>query len=318
MTVQNWDLEFLNHNELRSYPLAMDATKYDITGSFLLPNDFIVGAYLATHAGADVDPGRFTIKSVVNYTAGFNVVIGYYNGSIIVPVAATLIPHDGHQRYDAYRLNGIGDFNDISGFLVIGQLDNISEQPPGLWNFDLAGGRLDLDAIRPFIRAVTGLRVRNGNDLSGLITGDIILSAGTNFRITPVIVDDEDPVIVFDAIEGEGLNEVCVCDGDLAVAPCIRTINKRPPTADGDFHLAGSECVVISPIQYGLLIEDTCCKPCCGPDELLTVTQQAQLLDREAATMESILTNLEAQVSQMSQSLLGSRLGDTNCDSAVG
>ena len=55
MPIGIWNLEWLNHNSQRSYPLAEDATKTDITGTFTLPDDFILGLYFPIHAGLDVD-----------------------------------------------------------------------------------------------------------------------------------------------------------------------------------------------------------------------------------------------------------------------
>ena len=43
MPLSQWNLEFLNHNAQRSYPLTADATKQDLTGSFVIPDDFLVG-----------------------------------------------------------------------------------------------------------------------------------------------------------------------------------------------------------------------------------------------------------------------------------
>ena len=43
MPLSQWNLEFLNHNAQRSYPLTDESTKTDTTNSFTIPDDFIVG-----------------------------------------------------------------------------------------------------------------------------------------------------------------------------------------------------------------------------------------------------------------------------------
>ena len=42
MPLSTWNLEWLNHNSQRNYPIADDATGYDETGTFKIPEDFIV------------------------------------------------------------------------------------------------------------------------------------------------------------------------------------------------------------------------------------------------------------------------------------
>lgn len=315
MATRNWNLEWLNHNANRDYPLTNDAAGYDVSNEFRLPRDFVVSMYLSIGAAQNVDPARFAIKTIGVYATGFNVVIGYYSGSELITVASALIPRDGHVKNTAYRLGGVGDFVDTDGWLVVNQFDNIDLQPPGQWQFSLEGGRLELDVIRPQIRGVSSIRVQNGQELSDPIVGDIIVRAGRNQRITPVLVSGQDPVLVWDAIEGEGLNEECVCDGDVTKGPCIRTMNKIPPTTDGDFTLLGNDCAEFNPIENGLVLKDVCAQPCCGCPELEAVTAALEEFGRQATTLENFLVSLEARVTQMDQVVLGSRLGDRGCNS---
>lgn len=306
------NLEWLDHNTERNYPLTLDATAKDLTDSFELPEDFIVSLYLSVHAGLNVDPAKFFIKTVGVYSSGFSVVVGYDADSGAVPVASALIARASHSVYTPYRLGGLGDFVDTTGTIVIGKLDNIDEQPAGQFEFDLAGGRLEVDAVRPLIRGISSLQVQNGSDLSDRIYGHVVLRAGNNFRITPVIEAGQDPEIVFDAIEGDGLNEECVCPGDEASVP-IRYINQIPPDADGNFTLVGNDCIDISPLSTGVRLSDECSDPCCGCEELQVITQELETFGRQATTLENFLVDLESRVTQMDQVVLGSRLGDQGC-----
>ena len=313
MSIRNWNSEWLSHNANRDYPLTVEASGYSVDGTFRLPRDFIVACYLSLNAAHNVDPARFTIKSIGVFSTGATLVIGYQTDEEVITVATAMIPRDSHVKNAPYRLGGVGDYSDLDGWIVINQFDSLDEQPAGSWRFDIDGGRLELDVVRPQIRGVTRLRAQNGSELSDPITGDIILRAGRNMRITPVVVSGQDPAFVFDAIEGEGLNEDCICDGDVEKGPPIRTINKIPPTVDGDFTLLGNECLEFVPIENGLQAKDTCSEPCCGCPELEAVTQALEEFGRQATTLENFLVSLEARVTQMDQSILGSRLGDRGC-----
>lgn len=311
---KNWNVEFLDHNTERRYPLAQHASCRDITGEFVLPNDFLVGLYLPISAAfTNIRLGHFTLRSIAAYATGFVITIGYENeAGDILPVATASFSRDLHKAYDAYQLRGLGDFYDSFGQIIIGKLDNIDQQPAGQWNFNLSGGALEIECMRPQLRGVSQLRIQNGTTLSDPLTGDIVLRAGANMRITPISEVGKDTVIQFDAIAGEGLSKVCICAGDFASGP-IKTINNIGPTSNGNFTLLGSDCLTIDTIQNGLQLNDVCSKPCCGCEELATVTQQLEQFGRSATTSENFLTSLEARVSQMDQAVLASKLGDRGC-----
>jgi len=314
MTTHIRNTQWLDQNGERSYPLAIDATSQDITGSFELPDDFLVAMRLAVHAGLAVDPAKFYIKSLINDPSGFGITIGYDDGSADgVNVATCNISRSAYSKYQRFGLVGIGDFIDANGWLQLGVLDSIDLQPPGQFAFTLAGSRLETDVVQPMIRGISGVRVQNGSTLSPLITGDLIIQAGRNQRITPIIVEGEDTVLVFDSISGEGLNADCVCDDDVENAPAIRMINGVGPTSDGRFTFLGDDCIEFTGIENGLQVRDLCSNPCCGCTELVTVTAQMQTNQRVIITLENYIQRLGVQVDSFHTNVLGSRLGDRGC-----
>ena len=312
MTIHIRNLEWGDHNSERSYPLTVESTKSDLTGSFELPDDFITGLTLAVGVGVNWLPNRFYLKSVGNYATGFGIVIGYDDDSSAgLTVATANIARGAYSPYEYYRLTGVGNFLDAAGTVQLGKISSIDLQPGGQFEFDRDGGQLETDTINPQIRTIQSLSVVNGTDISDKIYGDVELVAGRNMRITAVVIGDTTQ-IVFDAIEGEGLNEACVCEGDPTALP-IRTINGIPGTSDGDFTLIGNTCLVFDPITNGLRISDVCSEPCCGCEELEIVTSQLEQFGRQATTLENFLVDLEARVTQMDQIVLGSRLNDRGC-----
>jgi len=307
-----FNIEWLSLNSQRAYPLADDASGIDLTGSFKLPKDFLVELGLPVHAGLNIDPGKFYVRYISAFATGFSITVAYDGSEGIVNVASALIARQSHTKNQSYALGGVGDFADSFGRVVIGSLDAIDQEPQGRFELSFANGRLDTDAIRPMIRGLSSLRVRNGADLSQPIYGDVILTAGANIRLTTVIVGGEDPVIVIDAIEGEGLIEECVCEGD-EVAPPIRRINNVAPTAAGDFTLGGDDCLSIEAIQNGLIIRDICSHPCCTCSDMEKVTDDLSRFGEQITTMINFQTRLTSSVTQFEQVVLGSKLNDTGC-----
>jgi hypothetical protein len=312
MPQATWNLEWLNHNSQRHYPLVDEAAGKDVSGSFQLPEDFLVELDLPIHAGLDVDPAKFYIKNIGVYGTGFSIVVGYDAVGGAVDAATALINRNTHVRNQTYALGGIGDFDDTFGKLTIGRLDAIDQQPDGFFEFDVEQTRLTPSAIRPIIRGVSSISVRSGSNLSERLVGDIELQAGQNIQIVPILVAGADPVLRISAISGEGLIEECVCEGEV-VGPPIRRINGVPPTAAGDFTFLGNECLDVNAIENGLKLDDVCSEPCCGCVELEAITRDLEAFGARATTLENFLVRLESSVSNMEQVVLGAVLRDRGC-----
>ena len=310
MPIGNWNLQWLNHNSQRSYPLTEQATKTDITETITLPDSFIVGLYLTIHSGLAFAPNNFFIRTVVIAPTGFTLTVGYTADGITTDVATAVIAKNNYIPNQSYALGGVNNFDDCVGRVVLGVLDEINKLPIGAYTFDLAGGALETDAIRPMIRAVSRLRVLNNNELSAPIYGDVVLVAGTNVRLSVASVASTTE-ITFDAIAGTNLNQDCQCAVPQTGA-CITCINGVCST-DGTFTFAQDECISIQPITNGLSFADTCASPCCGCTELDAITQQINRFGDGVTTLQNFVTRLGSEVAQMSLVVLGSKLGDTSC-----
>lgn len=302
-------VEWLDQNTERNYPLAMSAGGVDQTGAFKLPTNLLVGLRLAVNVGLIVDPGGFYLKSLSVFPAGLGLVIGY--GDAEVTVASTTIARSAFSTFSQYRLNGIGDFLDVEGYVTLGQLDGLDTQPTGSFTFEKSQGLLEVDCVVPSIRGISGIRVLNGASLSRRLTGDVVFVARRNQRISVVDVPGEDPQIVWDGVSGDNLNEACVCDDTVQGEPITSIGNVTP--VNGRITLFGSDCLDIVPGVGSIQLENQCSKPCCGRTELETLTQALETLSRQIITFETRMANLEARSGQFEQAVLGSRLGDGAC-----
>lgn len=311
MPIGNWNLQWLNHNSQRSYPLTDWATKVDTRGAIKLPDSFLVALYLPISATNDVNAGRFFLKNLLISPTGFNILIGYQPASgDPVDVAGANIARASFAPNRSYALGGIDQFNDTIGHLVIGSLDEIDKLPPGFYTFNLAGGALEPDAIRPAIRGISRLRVQNNAEISDYIYGDVTLVAGTNIRLS-VAYTAEDTKVIFDAISGSNMNADCVCPSPTS-GECIRCIN-GVCSDNGSFTIISNECVDITPGSNSLTFTDTCAKPCCGCAELEELNLQLDLFANGVTTLQNFVSRLGAEVAQMSLVVLGSKLNDSGC-----
>jgi len=313
MPLSQFNLPFLNHNAQREYPLAAQSTGTDKTGSFTLPFEFLVEMDIPINASMEMLPANLFIRQIGVYPTGYSITVAYEGTSTISDVATALIPRTTHQRTTPYNLGGIYPFDDINGKVVIGRLEAIDDQPAGMWEFDPDATRIDPDAVRPQIRGVQALIVANGTQRSVPLTGDIELVPGTNMQIIPVVTEGQDPKLIFNAVEGEGLIQDCICEGDLADAPCIRKINGVTATPEGNFYLVGDECLEIQQTDNGLRITDKCCLPCCGCEELEAITRDLERFNQQRSILETFVGTLQTQVTTMELTVLGSRLGDQGC-----
>ena len=72
-----WNLEFQNQNSQRRYPLTEDSSVTDTSGTFTLPNSFLLELDLPISSGMNVDPSSFFIYQLGVYANGYSILLGY-------------------------------------------------------------------------------------------------------------------------------------------------------------------------------------------------------------------------------------------------
>lgn len=311
MSESYWNIQFLNANAQRAYPLTQAATKLDTSGTFEIPNDFILGVYLPVHAGLNVQPHKFYISSIAIFSAGVRITISYDDGGSGTIVATAAVPRSTHTEYAEYTLVGQGDFEDTHGRIVIGSLNAIAALPAGAYEFNWDGAQLEVDGIWPMIQYVSGLVFVNNGQRSARLVGDVEIVAGSRLRFTTADVDTPNPKVRWDVIDGENLNQDCECT-DVLGTP-IRTINGEPPTPAGDFTLASGDCIELMPTTHGLTLKNTCAKPCCDCPELRNLTDELKFFGSEARTVDGFVRRLQSLADTTTNVILGSTLNDESC-----
>lgn len=274
------NLDFLNLNSLRSYPIKDGLSRISVDGSYTIPNNFIVDAQLA----ASYDPTRrFYISGLSN--PGDRVVIeladqlDVFAGSFTIMIA-------GFVEYTECYFTPSTNYVGATGILTIGSLDGIGNLPTGLFNFTLATTELEARAIIPALEGINRLIFQNADGTTVALTGDVQLLARTNLRFKK---DPSANRIIIDGGDGLGLNANCA-----AILPCITTINGVPPDDGGNFTLDFSDCASLEtiPAGTGLILSDICCKPCMGCNDIEELTNRLTQVESALLTLRDYYNNL--------------------------
>lgn len=304
-----WNVEWPNVNASRKYPLSLDATLRDSSGSFQLPTDLVVDLVIPVHTSMTpaVDFTKFHVSQVGIFSAG--VVISFaYDGTVFATVN---VAESTFEPYSTYAINGTGEFSDSTGWVTIGGLEDTLKSA-GAWSFDVNGARLHPTTIRPDIRNVTSLVVIDDTGESRALSGDIVLTAGNNFKLRVELKEDyadrTRDRIVFDAIDGSNMTQDCECNNVDYEAPCIRTINGVSAGDSGNVSIQpGSTCIEVTTEGNTITIADTCSEPCCDCRELDIVITAMETVANQIVEIEQAAQQLEAQVSATRINLLASR-----------
>ena len=95
--------------------------------------------------------------------------------------------------------------------------------------------------------------------------------------------------------ENLGLNKQCP-----ATPQTVTSINGVLPDSDGNFYIIGANCVSLTPIEYGLSLQDSCGQPCIGCSEMGTVTDRLVSLETDLLTTRDYVTSLQTLLTQLS------------------
>lgn len=329
---------WLNTNSLRNYPLSQSATGVSSQTGFKLPDDLFVDMKLAvpyvfnTLATASAvfsfHPATFQILHIDVYPQGFVVTVGAtnstnfpFNITTVVAVSepisfATFEPYSTVQLLGStFTANSKAayDFSGSYGVLTLGNISGL-QGLGGRISFSLAEGRLEASVVSFGPRRISGFKVASAGNLSPLLHGQITLTSGPNHNIAVTGSATAGYVLNFNAIDGQGLADICPCS-DVELGPCIRTINNVPPTTLGNITLVGSDCISVTSEESTSTIDiaDTCAKPGCGCNELQVLVADVEALTTNLGLLQAQMAILASGTNSLQNTCLGSQIDSTSC-----
>jgi len=285
------NLDFLNLNSLRNYPIKENCSRLDTSTVLTIPNDLIVDIQLAASSAVDL---RCYIASLTNLTTSIIITVADHDDLVIGTFSIT---KSTATKYGEYLLDPTADYIGAAGRLVIGDLTGINKQPIGIYSFAFANTELETRTIIPSVKGINRMLFVNADGKSFSQTANVKIVARTNVRFS---YDEAHGVIILDAGENIGLNTKCE-----EVAPCIQTINSVPPDFAGNFTLDADGCAQFNVIaaNTGLLLTDTCYQACMGCEDLTALTTRAMAIENRLLSLSKYCGSLDASLQSLKESV---------------
>lgn len=276
------NLDFLNQNSLRSYPIREDLSQKSVDSLFTIPNNFMVDLMLCTGAAITT---RFYISKVSNFPE--QIVVEICDDTSVV--AGTFSVPSTQAKYTSVYFVPTPAYATARGKLTIGFLNTMASSPIGIYTFLIGATELEMRTVIPALPGVNSLTFTDTNGANISLTGDVQIKARSNLRFRY-----NSGTVYMDAGNGLGLNNTCQ-DGTIP----ITSINGVAPDSDGNFTLSFTDCGTFVPSTNGLILDDSCSRPCLGCAEIETLTVRTMQVESDLIKLRTYYDALLANITQL-------------------
>ena len=271
------NLDFLNANTLRNFPLKEGVDKTDTSGAFVIPDDFLVDLLMSVSSDPAV---RLSVSKITNRPDEIEIELVTYGTSTPVGVFSISVPD--HVRYKTYYLVPSSSSVNATGKLVVAEVDSMLSKPYGTFTFASASSEVEARTIVPGLSTISRFVFKNADGTSFSVSGDVTIIAQTNTKFRSI----NSTTVAIDAGDNLGLNAPCADD-----RPSLKTINSIAPDSNGNFWITTSDCAKFTPLATGLLkglnLSDSCCKPCLSCNEIGDLTARLMQLESDLLTLRN-------------------------------
>lgn len=314
------NLEWLNLNELRSYPFHEGTDRIPFVDSDLTVS---AGTPIANSLFVDfkaVMTGSAYIQLYLSKLVVANGVVsvtisGFTPGNpFTVSTVKTQATGEGFTHYEMFDgtatlsedytvmlLTPRSLYATNAARLVLGRLSDFSVD--GVYYFRADQTMFEPCLVEAGSNAITQLQVKDANGDLVALSGPVDLVSGQNIALT---VDIGNNALIISAIPGQGYIENC----DTTGASVVKTINGITLKDLVIEPAPNNECIEIGKSGDTITIKDLCSTPCCGCEELKVITQQLiqlasrldnieeyrSLLQEALASLQSAVTSLPSPV----------------------
>lgn len=302
------NVDWLNQNALRNYPLIDGASRVASSGAEL-PNALIVDLNVPVPLGS-VEPGDLFVQRVYGFHAGVVITLASAKNPGVSLMTATVFI-DQHELFKSYPMVGSSALEGATGRITIGSLEALAGASLSLYDFTTVpdNTRLVVSATRPLLRGIQGIRVAGQDIVSGVVT----FAAGSNVSLGTASNLDGTNTLYISAQTGSATttttDEECGCastqEPDL---PPIRSINGVFPDANGNFSLSALDCTELRAVSNGIVINDRCTEPCCGCEQLESIRDGLQAVENTYNALQEAAEQLRSRLDNLSHGLANASL----------
>lgn len=295
------NVEWLNQNLLRAYPLHEDA---DLTPR--LPDGSVAtGLRVPTALLTDFS---FTLPfdaatsvpcltGIIHAVDGFTVEISV--GTVVLTSRTARI--SDHTVNASYPVTGIGDYDDCAGWITFGDLARAAEEiPEGSYRFDPGQVPFEVSTLHLATRGVRSITAigKYGLMTYAPLTGRVKLIAGSDMSVR---TDVSGHAIWLQAESNTGYERTGACMCTTADDRRVRSVNGM--TVD-DVQIVGDPnfpCITVTTDgdRKTVKIGDACSVPCCGCNELNFVETAVATINRSIETLTGYAEALQARLAEL-------------------
>ena len=299
-------IEWLNQNSLRSYPIRENSTR-KATKDVELGDDALV---LPNYVIVDFVMSISSELSNEIYLSGLT----YANNELIFTISGDLglvasvsVDVKAHKPNTPYQFNGVNEYAGSRGCIVVGDLSDIDDDvPDGVYEFAKNETLFETRCVRPSIRNIASLSIYDESTgyRSKKLRGDVKLIAGRNVSLK---YDAEKNAIWISADSNAGYNDMCDCGTDTTV----KTLNGLSVE---NIVLEGDECINVTTSDGVIKISDKCSKPCCGCAELDFINDKIALLNSSVMQLNSFAGTIDRRITELRAYYDMAELGTEDAD----
>lgn len=299
-------LEWLNQNSLRNYPIRENAQRRPSLNDGTLVDEYAIPNYLITDFVMTIDnessSALYIMKMILSNSA-LTFIIGS-EGDVAATVSVDLTTH---KTNDSYTFRGLNSYASAIGCMVVGDTARLREDiPDGVYSYTYTETCFEYRCVRPAIRRVSSLCIYD--DQTGYSTkqlyGKVRLIAGDNIILR---YDEENNGIRIDADSSKKYNEECECGAETTV----KTINGLSVE---NVTLVGDDCISVTTDGTVIKISDTCSKPCCGCAEMNFLNEKLSQLNTAVNKLENYADALDSRISELHSAYQQANTDETDGD----
>jgi hypothetical protein len=275
-------LDWTDLNSLRRYPLREGSSALSRDEVFSIPDTLIVDFTLC--ATSDVSR-RFFISKIVNKV---NAIVVEISDEYNILVGTFYADKASHTPDKDYYLAATNEYVGANGKITIGSFEGLQTQPAGVHLFNRSAAEFEPRTVVPGIQGIDRITFIDAQNGQYSISGDAVVASRSNLRFSYT-----QQKILMDAGDNLGLNKIC------ATTNCVKSINGVvPDPTSGDISLLGINCLnIYSEAQFTLSMEDTCCTPCSGCDDLEVLTTRLTSLENKFIELKGTYNDVNSQLS---------------------